>query len=254
MNKIWKERKGKKILRLNLEHRLTHFGVVGFTILVPIFMVLSVIQDYFGIYGGVRPVGEMFYMSLPFIIITLLLYYKKRKALEFKTIEIEYTNEQFNEAIQRMIKDYYWNIEANNTQYFRGYKPFDWTGSWGEMITIIKRKNKLHVNSICNPNKRASLTSYRGNKKNIKNLITHLINVKNETPYINRFDLKVEEYSLKNILKRIGIYSISVALILTGILILYLNMNILASIIALVIIIIPIVYIYSDIVLMIKSK
>jgi hypothetical protein len=48
------------------------------------------------------------------------------------------------------------------------------SGSWGEQVTIILDDNRLLINSICDPNKKASIISIGRNKKNINRLIENV--------------------------------------------------------------------------------
>jgi hypothetical protein len=53
--------------------------------------------------------------------------------------------------------------------------PKWWTGSWGEMITILIDNDKVMINSICDPELRASVFSVGRNRKNVNRLIGNII-------------------------------------------------------------------------------
>ena len=54
--------------------------------------------------------------------------------------------------------------------------PSWWTGSWGEQITILFDKDKLLINSICDPEKKASVLSFGRNKRNVTKLAEYIEN------------------------------------------------------------------------------
>ena len=95
----------------------------------------------------------------------IVFYFIQKRALEFREVNIKYTNEEIQEAIKRTAKEYDWHVELNNANIFRAYRPWNWSLSWGEMITIVKDKDRLLLNSICDPNKMSSVASLAGIKK-----------------------------------------------------------------------------------------
>jgi hypothetical protein len=97
--------------------------------------------------------------------------------LKFKEIKIGYNEQEFSEAVDLTVKQLKWEIERNDNQIFRAYRPWNWTASWGEMITIIKHEGKLLINSICDLNKRSSVVSWGWNKKNIETFKANLLSV-----------------------------------------------------------------------------
>jgi hypothetical protein len=52
--------------------------------------------------------------------------------------------------------------------------PSFFSGSWGEQITILFDKNRVLVNSICDPDKRSSVVSMGRNKQNMSRLIEEI--------------------------------------------------------------------------------
>lgn len=125
-------------------------------------------------YAGLRSVNELLMVSLPFLVLGIAFIFIQKRRLTFKIIDIKYTNDQFDETVRRTVDDLNWKIEHNNKNLFRAYRGSNWTGSWGEMITIIKEDNRLYLNSICDPNRMSSVVSYGWNKKNLKTFIIHL--------------------------------------------------------------------------------
>jgi hypothetical protein len=123
--------------------------------------------------------------SFPLLILAIAFLFIQKKRLKYYELIVNYTNEQFKEVVKRTSNDLNWRIEKNNKHFFRAYRPSNWTGSWGEMITIIKDENKLYLNSICDPNKHTSIISYGWNKRNLKTFIIHLKEVLKEFPENN---------------------------------------------------------------------
>ena len=130
---------------------------------------------------------------------------------------MNYTDQEFQEAIQRTASEYEWKIERNNKAVFRAYRPSNWTGSWGEMITIIRGKDALLLNSICDPNKTSSVASFGWNKRNIETFLKHLSNVKNGVPFQTKVELPDNEWTFKKIIIRLFAYPFSLFLIGLGI-------------------------------------
>jgi hypothetical protein len=128
-------------------------------------------------YDGVRSSTELIFSSLPFLALSVTFIFIQTNGLKFKEIKIAYSEQEFSEAVDLTVKQLKWQIELNDNQIFRAYRPWSWTASWGEMITIIKHEDKLLINSICNLNKGSSIASWGWNKKNIETFKTNLLSV-----------------------------------------------------------------------------
>jgi len=60
----------------------------------------------------------------------------QKRRLRFREVKVEYTDQEFQEAIERTASEYEWQIELNDKNIFRAYRPWNWTGSWGDFILI----------------------------------------------------------------------------------------------------------------------
>lgn len=161
---------------------LTHFSIVPFVLIVPLFELISLFKIYVTkTYTGVRTSGELIMFSIPFLIIAIAFLILQYQRLNLRKIEIQYTEQQFQEAVKRTVQSLSWRIEKNKRNLLIAYRSSNWTGSWGEMITIIRSENTLYVNSICDPNTISSVISYGWNRRNLKTFLNHLIEVIRET-------------------------------------------------------------------------
>ena len=124
----------------------------------------------------------MIKISLPFLFAAIIFAVIQNRRLNFKEINLKYTDEQFQESIERTIQDLEWRIDKNNKTFFRAIRPSNWSGSWGEMVTIIKEKDRLLINSICDPEHMSSVASYGWNRKNIKTFLKNINDVLNNKP------------------------------------------------------------------------
>ena len=142
---------------------------------------------------GVRTANELVTMLLPFLFLAIVFAYIQYRRLDLKEISVDYTDEQFQEAIRRTVDDLEWRIEKNQKNFFRAYRTSNWTGSWGEMITIQKYKGRLLINSICDPRTMSSVISYGWNKRNLKTFLINLSETIQDTPK----EPKKEEVTIK---------------------------------------------------------
>lgn len=62
-----------------------------------------------------------------------------------------------------------WSYEHAGDDCFVGYtSPSFFSGSWGEQIFVVFDKGQVWINSICDLNQRAFITSFGWTKKNIR--------------------------------------------------------------------------------------
>ncbi|MDG1476652.1 MAG: hypothetical protein P8Q14_05870 [Vicingaceae bacterium] len=209
--------KKNKRLKLTTIQTLTHYGIVIFLSLIVSLTIWSLIEIYVtDTYTGVLTAGELIKSSLPFLFAAIIFALIQNRRLNFKEVNLTYTDEQFQETIQRTIKDLEWRIDKNNKTFFRANRPWNWSGSWGEMVTIIKEKDGLLLNSICDPNHMSSVFSYGWNRKNIKTFLKNLNDVLNNRPAEIKIEKVTKEWSLKRILIRLIAYPFCLFLICIG--------------------------------------
>ena len=123
-------KKSKRLKLTNLQ-TLTHYGCVMFLLLIVSLTVWSLIEIYVTkTYTGVRTASELINISLPFLLLAVILFFVQHRRLKFKEFTVTFTDEQFQEAVERTAKELSWKIDRNNKSFFRAYS-WNWGGSWG---------------------------------------------------------------------------------------------------------------------------
>jgi hypothetical protein len=161
-------------LKLTFWQYIDHYFIVLFLLVVPGIITHDLYKIYVSeTYEGARSVGELSVVAIGFLLLSIGSFYVQRRKLKFLGVRIKYTSEEFQKAIDQTINLLKWRVEFNEGNFFRAYRPWNWTASWGEMITIIKVDEGLYMNSICNLNGN-SIISWGWNKKNIKVFLNNL--------------------------------------------------------------------------------
>lgn len=240
--------KKNKRLKLTTLQTLTHYGIVLLLLFIVSLTGWSLVEIYVtDTYSGVRTADELINSSFPFLALAQIFAVIQYRRLNFKEIQASYTDEQFQEAIERTVKDLEWRIEKNNKTFFRAVRPWNWTGSWGEMVTIIRDKDRLLINSICDPDHMSSVASYGWNQKNIKTFIKNLSDVLNNRPAEIKEEKEINEWSLKRIVIRLFAYPFCIFLIVFGVYMVLEPLTIRTVVAGLGAITIASIYLYSDI-------
>jgi len=212
--------KKTKRLNLTLSQALIHYGFVLFLLFIAGLSSKSLVEIYItDTYTGFRTGANLLTSAIAFLLLAILFAQIQYRRLGFKEFVVIYTDEQFQEAVQRTTKGLGWRVENNSKTFFRAYRPWNWTGIRGEMLTIIKDNDKFLINSICDPDNWSSIATYGMNRKNIKIFLKNLEDTLNNIPEKPRLEaVNIEnEWSTKNILIRIFTYPLSVFFILIGI-------------------------------------
>ena len=242
-------------LKLRPIQTLTHYGIVLFLLFIVSLTAWSLIQIYVtDTYTGVRQASELIRTSLPFLFLALLFAFIQYRRLKFKEINVTFSDEQFQEAVERTAADLGWRVDRNNKDFFRAFRYWDWTASWGEMITIAKDENRLLVNSICSPESMSSVASFGWNRKNIQTFLNNLADVKNSKPVKVKVRAEKNEWSLKLTLIRLIAYPFCLALIALGIYMILQSSTLRATIAGVGAIVIASIYLYSDIKILTTKK
>ena len=240
--------KKNKRLKLTTLQTLTHYGIVLLLLFIVSLTGWSLVEIYVtDTYSGVRTADELINSSFPFLALALIFAVIQYRRLNFKEIQASYTDEQFQEAIERTVKDLEWRIGKNNKTCFRAVRPWNWTGSWGEMVTISRDKDRLLINSICDPDHMSSVASYGWNQKNIKTFIKNLSDVLNNRPAEIKEEKEINEWSLKRIVIRLFAYPFCIFLIVFGVYMVLEPLTIRTVVAGLGAITIASIYLYSDI-------
>ncbi|NEN24214.1 hypothetical protein G3O08_11945 [Cryomorpha ignava] len=243
--------KKNKRLKLKPLQTLTHYGIVLFLLFIVSLTAWSLIQIHVtDTYTGVRTSREIIRTSLPFLLLALFFAFIQYRRLKFKEIDVTFSDEQFQEAVDRTARELKWSIERNNKNFLRAYRSWNWTASWGEMVTIAKDKDRLFVNSICSPESMSSVASFGWNRKNISTFLENLTAVKNGKPEVVKIERVKSEWSLKRVLIRLLAYPFCISLIILGIYMISQSMTVRAVIAGIAAITIACIYLYSDIKIM----
>ena len=255
MKKEWIDiMKETKQLKLSFWQALDHFLIVLFLLFIPGFSLISLFEIYIShSYDGVRTVGELISVTWPWIIPALFFYFLQKRRLIFRELQIEYSEQEFQEAIDRTVKEHHWRIEINDEEVFRAYRAWNWTLSWGEMVTIIKDKDRLFLNSICDPNKTSSVASFGWNKRNIDTFLENLVAVKKDIPVQEKIEPPAKVWSFKKVITRLIAYPTCLFLMGFGV---YMNLNPenwMSQLAGIGLIVIAGIYLYSDLKVILKK-
>lgn len=215
-NRIALMKKNKRLI-LSPIQTLTHYGFVFFPLFVACLPLWSFILDYlkYGYTVG-RAEDDLTTISLPFLLIAVFLAFMQYMRLRFKEVYLTFTEEQFQEAIERTKKDLKWRVKKNNKTFFRAHRAGNWSASRGEMITIIKDNDSLLVNSICDPDSRMHISAYGQNRKNIQVFLKNLTDILNNKPAEVKVEETENEWGLKRIAIRLIAYPFCIFLIVFG--------------------------------------
>ena len=247
--------KQQKRLKLSRWQILDHYFIVLFILLIPTFMLYSLFEIYITkTYDGVMTADEIISIAWPWIIPAIAFYFIQKRQLRFREIKIDFTEQEFQEAVQRTVKEYEWQIELNNKTIFRAYRPWNWTGSWGEMITIIKDKDRMFLNSICDPNKMSSVASFGWNKRNIVTFLKNLKEVKQDIPVQEKIEKPEKEWTFKKIVIRLFLYPFCLFLIGFGVYMIFNPVNWKTQGAGIGAIVFASIYLYSDLKIIIEKK
>ena len=246
--------KQTKRLKLSRWHSLTHFFIVPFILIPPSFDIYRLIENHINQpnYEGTT-VGQV--TSFTWVCITLAIgfYFIQKRRLRFREVKIEFTDSDFREAVKRSAKEYEWRIELNSKEVFRAYRPWSWTGSWGEMITIIKDKDRLLLNSICDPNLQSSVASFGWNKRNIDKFLSNLEDVRQGIPAEDKVEKPEREWTLFKVLVRLFAYPFCLFLIGFGIYQVFYAVDVQSLFFGSLAVAIASVYLFSDLKLMLRN-
>jgi hypothetical protein len=247
--------KSDERLKLTFYQTLTHYGIVFLLMVVPVIIVFDLVKEYFTETKiGVRSASEMMDVAIPFFILAIVVFFVQRDRLRFREIAIEYTDEEFREAVNRTKKDLGWIIRNNNRQLLKAERLFNWSASWGELITIRKFKNKLLLNSICDPDVSPSITSFGWNRKNINTFLTHLTNVINQVSY-EEIPVRIKkEWSFINSVGRVLMYLLCLFIISAGLVVIFLSPDIRAIPLGLIVIYFGGFYIFLDLKVLLQKR
>jgi len=246
--------KQTKRLELSRWQTFTHYLIVLFILFIPTLTLVSLFEIYVtNTYKGKMSASELILGDWYWFVPAIVFYFIQKRRLKFIEVNVEYTNEEFQEAIERTQKQFNWTIELNNKKVFRAYRPWDWTASWGEMITIIKGKNQILINSICDPNIQSSVVSFGWNKKNIDSFLKNLTEVKEGVQFQVKTTKIENEFTLKKMLKRIFMYLVCLTLLTLCLFAIFTTGSWKSIGIGIVICLLVSTYVYADLKILLKK-
>ena len=157
-------------LKLTRGQLFGHYAIVPFLLIAPIMTTYSLIQIYVTkTYTGVRTADELMLTGYPWLIPALLFYFIQKRRLKFTVINISVDKENFHKAAELTADKLGWTIQHISTDSVIAVRQGGFlSGSWGELITIIRDSDKVFINSICDPDNIVSVASYGWNKKNVR--------------------------------------------------------------------------------------
>ena len=205
--------KKTKRLKLTIHQTLIHYEIaIMLLFIASLFGWWLIEMNVTSTYTGVRTAEELINVSLPFFLLAIFFAIIQYRRLKFKEFYVTFTDEQFQEAVERTVNEFEWRIDKNEETFFRAY-TWDWVTNRGEMVTIIRERNRLLINSIRNPN---GIASYGWSSKNIKTFLKNLSDVLNNKPAEIKVEKEIREWSVKNTLIRLFAYPFCIFLIISG--------------------------------------
>ena len=163
-------------IKLSPVQRFWHYSVVVFILLIPIAISWYIFKDLVLGVKGVRSVGQLACFGYPWFIPAIGLYYLQRERLKFRRINAVVSHDKFKAAVQTTSQQLGWKWHTPETDVVIAHRGWNWTASWGEMITIHRLEQCILINSICDPNSYASIASWGWNRKNIRTFEKNLNN------------------------------------------------------------------------------
>lgn len=104
------------------------------------------------------------YGCIIFVALSLLFYVIQKRRLRFIVMDTILNRNQLQQVIDYVASRRDWKKTTQGEHHYTAtsYDGF-LGGSWGEYITILFHNNKIYFNSICDPDKRTSVTAWGRN-------------------------------------------------------------------------------------------
>ena len=107
--------------------------------------------------------------------LSIFLFTRQLDRLKFKTIANTLTRHEVEAIVRKVADELAWNIETINERFIVARtEPGFFSGSYGELITILIGARQVLINSVCDPDKTTSVVSMGRNKKNEERLIEEI--------------------------------------------------------------------------------
>lgn len=241
-------------LKLSFWKSASHYWPVIFIFSPPLYISYSLLEIYvFDTYDGMRSADELTSGMWIWIVIGIIVWFIQWNRLRFRILETSISPEEFSEALSRTSKELNWRITDKKKFSFRAYRRGDFMSSWGEMITIFFKDNKLYINAIPDLDQPSTLTTLGWCKKNRDTFVKNLIDVKEKIPETKRIEESgfATKWTFWSVVVRIFIYPLALGFIILGSYIIYDGGNLL---IAGVLIAVAGTFLFTDIKIMFGSK
>ena len=249
---MWQMAENNIRLKLSTKQKFNYYLPTWVMLIILLFALNSIIEYFFGHYE----IGRFVWVNSLFVVLALIIFVFQYKGIYLQKIDIQFSEDQFQEAVERTKKELEWDIEINQEHFLQAYS-IDWFSNilrgivWGEMITIVKQDGILYFNSICDPNRVMAFFFLAKNKENKKVFLKNLSDVINNVAVQKTVK---NEWSLKRVLIRLVIYPFLIFMILVGIMMIIHPINPKSAVYGVYGIILAITYFYVDIKLINRYK
>jgi hypothetical protein len=208
-------------LPLKSEQKIDHYWLPFSGLAVS--LILSSISIYHHFfkedYIQIHTLAELLTMPLILAFLSLLLLVLKIRRLNFKKIDLKLSGEDFEEVMNRLVNNEFWELERKATNSFHYRAAIDRL-SGERLITLIRKKDHILYNEIKYPN---------GSRKNqgislglvnldLKAFIHHANDVLNKREYSKSAEFNDSQWNWKMILIRLFLYPLCIFMISLGIL------------------------------------
>ena len=152
--------------RLNLtgKEKLTHYKIVFLSGISSILIIVS----YFINESNTNGRRDLLLFGVAMLMVGIFDYFNQKRKLRFEQIKTFLTRGELDEIISKTCMKLDWLKQIETDEIFIAKtEPSYLSGSWGERITIIFGTDELLINSICDPTKSSSITSFGRNRKHV---------------------------------------------------------------------------------------
>ena len=156
---------------LSKQQTFWHYSIIPFLLLVPIFTTVDVLKVY--LFHNKHSDIDFFFGYI-WLAPAFTFYFIQKHRLKFKIINVSVDSACFEKALQETINDLEWSIHNKTENFISAWSALFPRSGWGELVTIIKCKDKILINSICNPDLIAAVTAFGMNKLNVKTFERHV--------------------------------------------------------------------------------
>jgi len=168
MDKVFDKMKQTRKLTLPKTQMLLHFFPVF------VFLLIASICFFISLVAHEHHLSLDFkFLSLTAILIAIYLFYRQFNQLNFTSIQATLTEQEFRDMFEILAKKMNWLAEYSGESYVVATIEFKWS-NWGTLITLIRDKDCILVNSICDLHNKPTTTSWGQNKRNVEAVKNYL--------------------------------------------------------------------------------